>query len=213
MRIVILATEDQKIEIINGKNKASATNIIFIKSISEIESYKDFDALLLLTDPLPDFEPEVIAQKPVIINSVINTLESQKLPSNFSRINGWPGFLGRPVCEVAANDHYSAESVFKALEWDVSFVKDTPGLVTARVLSMIINEAYFALGENVSTKNEIDLAMKLGTNYPMGPFEWLDKIGIDSIYHLLKKLFETNKRYLIAPLLETAFQESALIRL
>lgn len=213
MRIVILATEDQKIEIINGKNKASATNIIFIKSVLEIVNYKDFDALFLLTDPLPDFATEVISQKPVIINSVIDTLESEKLPSNFSRINGWPGFLGRPVWEVATNDGSDAEIVFRALEWDVSFVKDEPGLVTARVLSMIINEAYFALDENVSTKNEIDIAMKLGTNYPIGPFEWADKIGIDNIYHLLKKLSETNKRYLIAPLLETAFQESTLARL
>ncbi len=213
MRIVILATEDQKIEIINGKNKASATNIIFIKVISEIESYKDFDALFLLTGPLPDFGTEVVSQKPVIINSVINTLESQKLPSNFGRINGWPGFLERSVWEVATNAGSDAEIVFRALEWEVSFVKDEPGLVTARVLSMIINEAYFALDENVSTKNEIDLAMKLGTNYPIGPFEWADKIGIDNIYHLLKKLSETNKRYLIAPLLEKAFQESTLARL
>ncbi len=213
MRIVILATEDQKTEIINGKNKASATNIIFIKSISEIVSYKDFDALFLLAEPPPDFGTEVIFQKPIIINSVINTLKSEKLPSNFGRINGWPGFLERPVWEVATNDSSDVEIVFRALEWDVSFVKDEPGLVTARVLSMIINEAYFALGENVSTKNEIDLAMKLGTNYPMGPFEWADKIGIGNIYRLLKKLSETNKRYLIAPLLDKVFQESTLARL
>ena len=84
-------------------------------------------------------------------------------------------------------------------------VEDEPGLVSARVLSMIINEAYFALGENVSTIPEIDLAMKLGTNYSLGPFEWQDRIGIENIYLLLKKLSETSKRYLIAPLLEEKF--------
>jgi 3-hydroxybutyryl-CoA dehydrogenase len=70
------------------------------------------------------------------------------------------------------------------------------------VLAMIINEAWFTLGENVSTKQEIDTAMKLGTNYPYGPFEWCNKIGIKNIYSLLKKLSENNARYKPAPLLE-----------
>ena len=48
---------------------------------------------------------------------------------------------------------------------------DIPGFISARVVSMIINEAYFALEEEVSSKEEIDTAMKLGTNYPYGPFD------------------------------------------
>ncbi len=68
------------------------------------------------------------------------------------------------------------------LAGDVVFVKDEPGLVSARVISMIVNEAFFALAEGVSTMEEIDVAMKLGTNYPYGPFEWLEKIGVANIY-------------------------------
>jgi 3-hydroxyacyl-CoA dehydrogenase len=64
---------------------------------------------------------------------------------------------------------------------------------------MIINEAYFALGEDVSSKDEIDLAMKLGTNYPYGPFEWCKKIGLKKVYSLLEKLSDTDSRYSIAP--------------
>ena len=56
-----------------------------------------------------------------------------------------------------------------------------PGFITARVIAMIINEAFFALQENVSSKEEIDTAMRLGTNYPYGPFEWTKLIGIDKI--------------------------------
>ena len=67
---------------------------------------------------------------------------------------------------------------------------------------MIINEAYYALEENVSTKQQIDIAMKLGTNYPYGPFEWGEKIGIEKIYLLLKKLSAQNKRYTISHSLE-----------
>ncbi|MEO5650820.1 MAG: 3-hydroxyacyl-CoA dehydrogenase family protein, partial [Ginsengibacter sp.] len=66
----------------------------------------------------------------------------------------------------------------------------------ARVISMIINEAFYTLKENVSTKKEIDLAMKLGTNYPFGPFEWAEKIGLENVFNLLKKLSEKEERYI-----------------
>jgi 3-hydroxybutyryl-CoA dehydrogenase len=66
---------------------------------------------------------------------------------------------------------------------------------------MIVNEAFYALGENISTKDEIDLAMKLGTNYPQGPFDWAEKIGIEKIYSLLKKLSQKEERYIPAPAL------------
>ncbi len=207
MRIVILATEGQKQEIIISRNAANKPDLIFIKSISELENNAEFDAFFLLTDSIPAISFDGLSGKPVIINSVVDTLESLRLPSNFSRINGWPGFLKRPIWEIASNNKAITEAVFKSLEWNILFVEDEPGLVGARVLSMIINEAYFALGENVSTINEIDLAMKSGTNYPLGPFEWQDKIGIQNIYMLLNKLSETNKRYLVAPALEEKFKK------
>ena len=60
---------------------------------------------------------------------------------------------------------------------------------------MIINEAYFARDENVSSEADIDTAMKLGTNYPYGPFEWCKKIGVERVFNLLEKLAETDKRF------------------
>lgn len=59
-----------------------------------------------------------------------------------------------------------------------------------RVVSMIINEAYFAIEENLATKESIDLAMKHGVNYPLGPFEWGEKIGLSLIIELLRELRE-----------------------
>ena len=103
---------------------------------------------------------------------------------------------------MATNDENMVAKTFKSLGWNVVFVKDTPGLVAARVISMIINEAFFAIEEEVSTKDEIDLAMKLGTNYSYGPFEWLNKIGIQNVYHLLEALSISDKRYAISPLLK-----------
>jgi 3-hydroxybutyryl-CoA dehydrogenase len=60
---------------------------------------------------------------------------------------------------------------------------------------MIINEAYFALADDVSTKEEIDIAMKMGTAYPYGPFEWGNKIGLQNIVTLLQKLSVQQPRY------------------
>jgi 3-hydroxybutyryl-CoA dehydrogenase len=85
----------------------------------------------------------------------------------------------------------------RKIEW----TPDIPGFISARVLSMIINEAYFSLREEISSKKDIDIAMKLGTNYPYGPFEWSKKIGLIHIYSLLAQLSKTSSRYEPAPLL------------
>ena len=57
-----------------------------------------------------------------------------------------------------------------------------------RTIAMIINEAYFALGESLAKAQDIDLAMKNGVNYPLGPIEWGDKIGLHNIAQLLDEL-------------------------
>ena len=87
---------------------------------------------------------------------------------------------------------------------------DDYGFIAARIIAMIINEAYYALEENVSTKEQIDIAMKLGTNYPYGPFEWSEKIGIEKIYLLLEKLSVQNKRYTIAGSLKTTAEKNKI---
>ena len=70
------------------------------------------------------------------------------------------------------------------------------------MVATVINEAYFTLEEKVSSKEEIDIAMKLGTNYPYGPFEWSKKIGLKKIFDLLTLLAKTNARYEPSPLLK-----------
>ena len=86
-------------------------------------------------------------------------------------------------------------SIFKSLNIKINSVKDEPGFITARIIAMIINEAYFAVEDNVSSQDEIDTAMKLGTNYPYGPFEWAELIGTNNILALLHKLNTTDSRY------------------
>lgn len=134
-------------------------------------------------------------KKTVIINSVSKTLTEMQAGKNVYRINGWKGFTGRSTWEVAGEMNDEAAAVFSAMNKTVINAPDEPGFIAARVISMIINEAYFALDEEVSTKAEIDTAMKLGTNYPYGPFEWTELIGPGNIYELLSKLTVKDKRY------------------
>jgi 3-hydroxybutyryl-CoA dehydrogenase len=206
MKVVVLANVDQQEEILS-KFRKSTVELVFIKDISEISKHQSADVFLILSDASTDLIPNSFYGKPVFINSVIATLIEKKLPVNFSRINGWPGFLNREIWEVATLNKELTKKVFNEMGWKMIFVKDEPGLVTARVISMIINEAFFALEDEVSTVNEIDLAMKLGTNYPYGPFEWMKKIGVINIYNLLQKLATEKKIYSPAPLLKKTFLE------
>lgn len=141
--------------------------------------------------------------QPIFIAGVAGTLKDHHCPDQIIRLNSWPGMLKHDLVECVGSDKIRplAQQVLNALNKTASWLPDHPGMVSPRVLSMIINEAWFALGEGVSTKKDIDTAMKLGTNYPLGPFEWGAKIGLHRICHLLYTLNIENERYRIAPLL------------
>ena len=135
-------------------------------------------------------------EKPVFINSMVPTLAENNYSHNIIRINAWPGFIEKDLWEVAGVLSAEATDVLEKLYKKYIVVPDESGFVSARIIAMIINEAYFALNEEVSTKSDIDIAMKLGTNYPYGPFEWCDKIGVQQVYQLLAKLSLTDERFL-----------------
>ncbi len=71
---------------------------------------------------------------------------------------------------------------------EVEVVEESPGLVTARVLAGLVNEAAYLLGETGGEPQGIDEAMRLGVNYPIGPLLWGDMIGLDVIHRLLLAL-------------------------
>jgi 3-hydroxybutyryl-CoA dehydrogenase len=200
MKIIVLADEDFKEDFIS-KEISADVEVIYINNLSWITTKANFnsaDAFFILKE-INIEDNKAFGGKPVFINSVTPTLKELNLPENFSRINGWPTFVKRKVWEIASSNENAARKIFENLHFKYINVADEPGLVSARIISMIINEAYFALGENVSSKEEIDLAMKLGTNYPYGPFEWCKKIGLKKVHSLLEKLNETDSRYTIAP--------------
>ena len=97
-----------------------------------------------------------------------------------------------------------AEQLFQSLGKETVRVKDAAGLTFPRILSLIINEAARSLEEGVATAEEIDVAMRLGVNYPQGPLRWADQIGLDEVVAVLEGLQrETgDDRYRPAPLLK-----------
>ena len=120
-----------------------------------------------------------------------------------------PTFLERPLLEVSAlhSNQGTGRDLLAGLGLAAVFVDDRVGLVTPRIIAMIINEAYYTVMEGTASREDIDTGMKLGTNYPMGPFAWTEKWGLANVYELLEALyFDTrDERYKICPLLKQEY--------
>ena len=86
---------------------------------------------------------------------------------------------------------------------------DAPGLVLGRITAQLVNEAHFAVGEGVATPQDVDTAMRLGFNYPRGPFEWAEAIGPARVVSVLDALRSElgEERYRAAPSLRRAAME------
>lgn len=96
-----------------------------------------------------------------------------------------------------------AKAFVEALGQETVVVGDGPGLVRARTICCLINEACSAVLEGVATPQDIDQAMQLGTNYPYGPLAWGDYIGLDTVLGIMIGLFNEwgEDRYRPSPLL------------
>jgi 3-hydroxybutyryl-CoA dehydrogenase len=106
-------------------------------------------------------------------------------------------------------DADAAEAYFRAMGKHVEWVGDSPGLVLGRIICQIVNEAHFAVGEGVATPEDVDIAMRLGFNWPRGPFEWAEAIGPARVVTVLDELGSEldAERYRVAPLLRRAATE------
>ncbi|TMQ72199.1 MAG: 3-hydroxyacyl-CoA dehydrogenase [Candidatus Eisenbacteria bacterium] len=82
-------------------------------------------------------------------------------------------------------------------------VRESPGFVTSRINAMIGNEAFYMLQEGVAGAADIDKALRLGLNHPMGPFELVDLVGLDTRLAILRFLHRTlGEKFRPCPLLE-----------
>ncbi|HEY0750777.1 MAG TPA: 3-hydroxyacyl-CoA dehydrogenase family protein [Chitinophagaceae bacterium] len=198
MQVLVISEEEQFKELITSgqDEKLEMIRLDVLPPHTEDEKYDTVIDLEFENTPDRIKTLKNLGAGLVIINNVEHRLT--ETDASFIRINGWKTFLKAPVIEAAFINQQAKEKadeffilIHKKLKW----LPDEPGLVSARVISMIINEAYLAMSEELSTKQEIDTAMKLGTGYPMGPFEWAESIGVKKVESLLKKMAEQEPKY------------------
>lgn len=146
----------------------------------------------------------------VFLDTTFTTLSEVSKSASLKKVIfgfcGLPTFVNRElleVCIIKTSDEVVLNEVCVSLNTKFSLVKDQVGFVTPRIICMIINEAYFTVEEGTATREDIDLAMKLGTSYPFGPFEWAGKIGLQNIIIVLDTVHHASgdERYRVCNLL------------
>lgn len=171
---------------------------------------EDFMAKKSLFESLDDQLPrEVIFATTTCSISITELASYTKRPAQFIGILFPPDSILAEGIEIAKGLKTGKETLeiakrfVEQLGKKAVIVEDSPGFVLTRILFMIINEASFALMEGVASKEDIDLAMKLGANYPRGPLEWADHIGLDVCLQAISHLYDELKdpRYRPCPLL------------
>ncbi len=107
-----------------------------------------------------------------------------------------------PRCSAPARAQLA--ELWHALGWETLLLRDVPGLVVARTVAMLINEGADAVWQGVCDEAAADTAMKLGVNYPEGPFGWLAQLGATTVAELLDQLFKAyrSERYRVSALLQ-----------
>lgn len=159
---------------------------------------------------------------PIITSALTVTLAEQatwvKHPHRLVGIAALPSFLEGNLIEFSAlattgpTQMERARAFAATIGKESCFVTDMVGMILPRIVTMIINEAFFALSEGVAAAKGIDTAMRLGTNYPHGPVEWGEKIGFSQVLAVVSALHEHygEDRYRPAPLLKNAARDKRL---
>ncbi len=156
----------------------------------------------------------------VIVSAVKSTLRrlvaqaGQPVRCQLYGINALRGMLKRSHWEISCYQPYTIHYI---LDWigknniTIKFVADRVGMITPRILFAIINEAGWMLQEGGADTDAIDNAMKLGVNYPKGPFEWLNEIGIKDIVEVLAALkAEAGDKYRISDILAAQYDKAMI---
>ena len=159
-----------------------------------------------LDEHLPENIPIVSC---AVSETVLTQSHSLKHKHRLIGIASFPTLLSNTLVELAPSLHTSKEiadtvtSLFGSAKKETAMVQDSVGMVMPRILCQIINEALFTVQNDVASPNDIDEAMKHGTNYPHGPIAWGELIGFNNVVAVLDALYHNHheERYRVAPLL------------
>jgi 3-hydroxybutyryl-CoA dehydrogenase len=223
MRILLIGNNNQVAEF---QQKFGDTHQYLVTNNGMIDEQSLLDQDLIV-DFTIDESPENlewykdISGMPVLVNIPKTSLSelvyfSGGIECCLFGFNGLPTFVNREILEVSLyreDDKLTLQKLCDDLGTKHLAVADRVGMVTPRVIFMIINEAYFTVQEGTAQKEDIDQGMKLGTNYPFGPFEWSQRIGLQHVYELLEAVYEDTKdeRYKICPLLKKEYLNLGMV--
>jgi 3-hydroxybutyryl-CoA dehydrogenase len=216
---ILVTGERERAEELRVKLSVTSQHEIDYSDGDEEEDYKDYDCIFDLNF---DDDPSALAlyaplrDKPVFVSATKLSLNEavyatgQKVKCMLFGINAIPDFISQNKWEISQYRKFQMPELEKLcglLGIQYLPVEDRVGLVKPRIICMIINEACYTLQEGTANMEDIDMSMKLGTNYPYGPFEWCDKIGITAVFETLAAIYEDTKdeRYKICPLLKTKY--------
>lgn len=165
---------------------------------------------------LPDFLTDAIHPKAFCLTNSLAELASDTAgafiePGHVTGFSAVGLYRDTPVvecCKTLAMRSENKGDVFdrtvtflESLNLTVIEVPETPALILGRIVAMLANEAASALMEGVATAEDIDNAMRYGTNYPQGPLAWADQIGLDVVEAILNHLYQTYKEERYRPML------------
>ena len=219
MNIAVKGSQERTIEL-DGILTSVGLSFTRLESTKNIHSSK-FDLIFDLNfdddaSSLSDYAL-LDASSLLVLSAVKIQLESvlpKAMWAHTIGINALPSFLKRNALEYCALSNELTDQKLSILPWKtLNKVDSRVGMISARVICMVINEAYFTLQEGTANRVDIDLGMKLGTAYPYGPFEWCDMIGIQHVYEVLNALYldTHDDRYKICSLLKTEYLKNQAI--
>ncbi len=214
MKIAVLGT-GKKAEAWKAKN-LNANSYTWVQ---DTKSHTDFDAFIDLDfdeNPTNLLSYSTNTQTVFLVSAVNISLEGAFAKNQIKQhdlkiigINALPTMVDRTTLEYT--NPYDVEiptDLFETMGYTTSTMVDSRvGMVTPRIICMIINEAFYTVQEGTANAKDIDTAMKLGTNYPKGPFEFLELIGIENVYNTLNAVYNDTheERYKICGLLKKEF--------
>ncbi len=192
---------------LTGSESINSEIIEFLNGKAEFTETIESAGIIINTTNFPEYEKteelqylESCSPKniPILTSSLCFSVSAQcALQENPERLIGiglYDTFSKAKRIEIAPSkitDNTilkNAENFLNESGINYSIVPDRVGMIFPRIVSMIINEAAQVYSEQVATKEDIDTAMKLGTNYPYGPLEWADRLGIGLVYNILTAL-------------------------
>ncbi len=219
MKIAVLGT-GKKAEAWKGRNLNPET----YTWVQDTKSHYDFDIFIDLNfDEHPEkLSDYVCNEKTIFLFSALNitiegafhTAKLTPMSLKIIGINALPTMIERDTIEYTNPLKIGElDNIFTLLGYSNFIeVESRVGMVTPRIVSMIINEAFYTVQEGTANQQDIDTAMKLGVNYPKGPFEFLNLMGVENVYLLLEALYNDTReeRYKICPALKKEFLKHSI---